>query len=292
MESSSGQGFPWRDVEYWMTCRVKCLVDDLQFHLINVYGLIKTEDKARVWNELSNRVKTIGKDWLVIVGDFNAILDLNDKNGGLRKSNRVMEDFREFVAVNEVFDVVPKNGQFTLTNRRLNFMRILERLDKFLVGSKWMEGQYSLAYSTLSNSIFDHFPVQLELDTGNAQQQGSFKFQSMWWRDRYFLENLKCWWEESNIFVGTPSFCFVKRLHFLKDKIKKWNVESFKNIFAEKLRLEEELASLNEKVMYSGITNLEFEKEKELKDCLAGTLRKEEIFWRDKSREMWIVVGD
>lgn len=81
------------------------------------------------------------------------------KNGGLRKTNRIMEDFKSFVAENEVIEVFPKNGQYTWMNRRLNFTNISERLERFLVGQKWMEGQFSLVTNILSISISDHFPI-------------------------------------------------------------------------------------------------------------------------------------
>lgn len=47
--------------------------------MINVYGPTKIEGKVRVWKELSERIRIIGKVWLVVAGDFNAILDLNEK---------------------------------------------------------------------------------------------------------------------------------------------------------------------------------------------------------------------
>lgn len=94
------------------------------------------------------------------------------------------------------------------------------------------------------------------------------------------------------MFGGSPSFCFVKRLGYLKKKIKLWNKEHFKNIFSEKFRLEEEMSKLNEKIMMAGMTNEEFELEKRLKDKYMEVLRREELFWRDKLRELWIAEGD
>lgn len=94
------------------------------------------------------------------------------------------------------------------------------------------------------------------------------------------------------MFGGSPSYCFVKRLGYLKKKIKSWNKEHFKNIFSEKFRLEEEMSKLNEKIMMAGMPNEEFELEKRLKDEYMEVLRREELYWRDKLRELWIVEGD
>lgn len=45
-------------------------------------------------------------------------------------------------------------------------------------------------------------------------------------------------------------------------------------------------------VLSLGMTNVEFEKEKSLKEDLAELLLREEIYWREKSRESWIQAGD
>lgn len=115
---------------------------------------------------------------------------------------------------------------------------------------------------------------------------------SMWWRDGEFISHLEQWWKESNIFRGTPSYCFVKRLKFLKEKIKVWNKYTFKNIFAERDRVEEELSLLNYVTITFGMSNDAYHKEITLKKELAEILLREEIYWHDKSRELWIKEGD
>lgn len=114
----------------------------------------------------------------------------------------------------------------------------------------------------------------------------------MWWKDKEFLPNVESWWKDSDIFSSTPSYCFVKRLKMVKKKIKEWNKVSFKNIFAEKIRVEAELDNLNKNVILAGMSNDEFTKEKQLKSELAELLLREEVFWREKSRECWIKEGN
>ncbi|XP_057814743.1 uncharacterized protein LOC131028476 [Cryptomeria japonica] len=114
----------------------------------------------------------------------------------------------------------------------------------------------------------------------------------MWWCDPSFKDKLKEWWLEGDSFVGTPSFRFAKRLQVLKQKIKAWNISSFKNIFFEKLRIEGELEALNQKLMLNGMNKEEFKLENNLKEEYHNVLKIEEVFWRDKSRELWISEGD
>ncbi|XP_059067417.1 uncharacterized protein LOC131858252 [Cryptomeria japonica] len=260
--------------------------ENLEFPLINVYGPTKTIAKPHVWNVLSNKIYDLRSDRIVVVRDFNALPNLDEKKGGLRMSNKVMEDFRNFVAQNHLIDVVPKNGLFTWTNRRANFQHISERLDRHLIGELWMESSFQVEASILPISLSDHFPVELKLSEAPSQGSNNFKFLSMWRRDGEFISHLEQWWKESNIFRGTPSYSFVKRLKFLKEKIKVWNKDTFQNIFAERDRVEEELSLLNSITFTSEMSNDAYHKEINLKKELAEILFREEIYWHDKSREL------
>ncbi|XP_059070965.1 uncharacterized protein LOC131862171 [Cryptomeria japonica] len=276
----------------WIHCKVRTLQEDLEFSLINVYGLTKTKEKKRVWKEITDQIRMFDLEKTIVARDFNAILNNDEKCGGLRMNTRVMEDFRDFVENNNLFDVVPKTGNFTWTNRRANVCRIFERLDKIFVGSFWIRASFDLESKIQPITLSDHYPVQLTCTIPLMKVKGNFKFLSMWWRDSNFEENMEKWWKECKDIKGTPSFCFVQKLKYLKNKIKIWNVASFKNIFAKKIRVEEELNRINNLVIEKGMTNEEFHEENSLKVELAEILLREEMYWRDKSRELWIDAGD
>ncbi|GLJ24567.1 hypothetical protein SUGI_0469450 [Cryptomeria japonica] len=108
----------------------------------------------------------------------------------------------------------------------------------------------------------NHLPLSLSIAQEVTNQKNYFKFQIIWWRDETFLDNLKIWWLEGNIYSGSPSFKFIKRMQFLKSQIKEWNKNTFKNIFPEKGRIEEKLEEIGNKVMQFGMTNKEYEMER------------------------------
>lgn len=165
---TSGLGLMWNpsliDVipiascDHWIARIIQCRRSDLQFPLFNVYGPTKTEEKLKVWTEISLQVNLLESDKVIIAGDFNAILDIDYKEGGLRKPTKVMDDFRDFISNCKLIDIIPKNGRFTWTNRRLNFSKIFERLDRFLVGEWWMNANFSLESNIIPQIGSDHFP--------------------------------------------------------------------------------------------------------------------------------------
>ncbi|XP_057838890.1 uncharacterized protein LOC131048833 [Cryptomeria japonica] len=246
---------------------------DLSFLLFNFYGPIKFEDKLMVWNEVAAQINMMGKDKAILAGDFNALLDMDEKVGGLRKPTKVMEDSREFISNCNLVNIIQKNGKFTWTNRRRNFANISERLDRFLVGEWWINGNKSLFSEIAPHVGSDHLPLILSIS-------------------QEFRDNLKAWWQESNVYSGSPSFKFVKRMHYLKNKIKAWNKYTFKNIHFEKIRIEKELEVNGNQTMRLGMTNVEYELERTLKAQYMEILGQEELYWKDKSRELWIVDGD
>lgn len=247
----------------------------------------KIEEKVKVWGEIIDHVDWLNLDIIKVAGDFNAILDIDEKLGGLRKSSKVMESFKDFIKSIKVEDVIPKNGLYTWTNRRIFFSKIFERLDSFFVGDFWINGQFFVSTVIIPQVGSDHLLVLLSLDQDKTIRRSYFKFIIMWWRDPNFKINLKRWWEQGNKFAGSPSFCFAKKMKYMKQKNKIWNKVSFKNIFAEKLRIEE-LESINEKVMIAGMTNEKFTLESKLKVEYMEILKREELYWRDKSKELWV----
>ncbi|GLJ06421.1 hypothetical protein SUGI_0038700 [Cryptomeria japonica] len=136
---------------------------DLSFLLFNFYGPIKFEDKLMVWNEVAAQINMMGKDKAILAGDFNALLDMDEKVGGLRKPTKVMEDSREFISNCNLVNIIQKNGKFTWTNRRRNFANISERLDRFLVGEWWINGNKSLFSEIAPHVGSDHLPLILSI---------------------------------------------------------------------------------------------------------------------------------
>ncbi|GLJ04917.1 hypothetical protein SUGI_0006430 [Cryptomeria japonica] len=181
--NAGGLGVIWTPLEvwvsvvtqahYWMICNVSSIKEKIVFPLINVYGPTNLVVKQHVWKVLTEKIQPLKNGLTMVMGDFNVLLDVDEKKGGLRMSNKVMDDFRDFIQANRLFDIVPV---FTWTNRRANFAHISERLDRHLVGELWANSTFQLEAFIHPISLSDHFPVELKLSEALTKAKAVLDF--------------------------------------------------------------------------------------------------------------------
>ncbi|GLJ45638.1 hypothetical protein SUGI_0960580 [Cryptomeria japonica] len=123
-----------------------------------------------------------------------------------------MLNFKIFVQKLEVVDCKPFECWFTWTNRRLGLDNIAKHLNRFLIGSYWLEEKSMIFAITLPYSIFDHYPIQLDIGAEIQGGSGYFKFQNMWWRNATIFYNLVKWWSQCKYIKRTPNFCLIKKI--------------------------------------------------------------------------------
>eukprot|EP00253_Pinus_taeda_P024057 PITA_24057 len=85
---------------------------------------------------------------------------------------------------------------------------------------------------------------------------------------------------------------FQKKLKFLKGEIKKWNKDTFGNIFKEKESVLQELKSIQQRLILEGRTEELAHKEQEMEGKLQEQEQQEEVLWRQKSRIRWLKEGE
>lgn len=85
---------------------------------------------------------------------------------------------------------------------------------------------------------------------------------------------------------------FVSKFKMVKENNLKWNKTQFNNIFKDKLHIEKKLEKLNKEVSRKGMNNKTYLQEKEYLLKQDENLAKEEVFWKKKFREKWLVEAD
>ena len=57
-------------------------------------------------------------DLVILGGDFNTILNINEKIGGTLVLSQVARDFKAWCAMHDLIDILTNNGNFSWNNRR------------------------------------------------------------------------------------------------------------------------------------------------------------------------------
>ena len=275
----------------WISGKVHSLKSDLNFTIINVYGPISHTEKLSTWNEIGLILKDKENETCILGGDFNTILESNDKTGGIHALSQASRNFKDWCDSQNLANIPTNNGIYTWNNRRKDSAYIAEKLDRFLIRGELDSLNFNFLSSILPIAGSDHFPVKLEFFEPFKPMRNPFKCEKMWFLDPNFLNNIKTWWAQDSC-DGSKMFIFIQKLKMLKDHILKWNRDQFSNIFKEKIEIEKQLEDLNSEVLSRGMDNKSYLLEKELLAKQEVILSKEEIFWRQKSRERWLAEGD
>ena len=132
------------------------------WHLTGFYGNPETNRRPESWAKLKFLKNSSSLPWLVI-GDFNEIIGLSEKEGGHTRPKRQMELFLEvinFCALKDLGYVGPK---FTWLFQQRDGFQIRERLDRALGSSDWLVLFPRASLHHLSSLISDHSPLSLHL---------------------------------------------------------------------------------------------------------------------------------
>ena len=140
---------------YWISClsSLSMVASSLEIGemilVTNVYAPIDLPSKSRLLDHI-RYVKNCHTflPW-IMGGDFNSVLSLEEKRGGLAHLGPSSELLRHNIDLLHLSNVKTLNGIFTWNNRRVGNDAISKCLDKFLVSFFWQSGSLSLSSKIL-----------------------------------------------------------------------------------------------------------------------------------------------
>ncbi|RVX16267.1 putative mitochondrial protein [Vitis vinifera] len=231
-----------------------------------------------------------GSFWLSSVwcvgGDFNVIRRISEKMVDSRLTVN-MRRFDEFIRESGLLDPPLRNAAFTWSNMQVD--PICKRLDRFLF---LLSGFFFLSniQEALPRWTSDHSPICLETNPfiGGRLLLGLRICGCSILSLKRSLET----GGKSVRFEGWEGHKFMRKLKFIKSKLKEWNTRVFGDLRERKKHILTDLGRID-RIEQEGNLNLELVSErilrrKELEDLLL----KEEVQWRQKSRVKWIKEGD
>lgn len=85
---------------------------------------------------------------------------------------------------------------------------------------------------------------------------------------------------------------FVSKLKHVEEQIKIWNIQVFKNVFKQKEVVKLQLEEIHCSIIKNGMDSNTYIKQKELQHEWEELCNREEEYWRQNFREVWLQKGD
>jgi exonuclease III len=250
-----------------------------------VYAPHTVHNRFALWSNLSELGNSVNGPWLLL-GDFNAILSAADKCGGRSFGNASHLDFVDFVNTNALVDLGFVGNNFTWSNHQNGRANIRERLDRGLANQGWV----SLFPNSLINHLLaansDHCPILLST-TGTYQNLPKpFRFEAFWTRDQASHSVVaEAWLVEVE---GSPAFSLSRKWKKTKAALKSWNTLHFGHIQTNIKALMAQIGAIQASPHSSSNSAREVLLQKDLQEQLL----REEVLWKQKSRELWLSCTD
>ena len=258
--------------------------------VINIYG--PYTNRETFWDELLAK-EFIKDDLVVLGGDLNLTLGSGEVWGPRAIPDSQADHFISSFARVGLIDVEPTKINATWRNRRTGVNRVAKRLDRFLIGEKFLDSLPFVRQWVECGGISDHSPIMIELKSGAGKPYSPFKFNNAWLRCEDYLSLVSSSWEPYNHEVhGHAATHFMKNLLKIKAVTKEWAKQKREK---EDLELKSIEANLRDFLQEAdgGFVSVES------RDRLMGMekrrqvlLEEKEARWRLKSRAIWMKAGD
>uniref|UniRef100_A0A803PV25 Reverse transcriptase domain-containing protein n=1 Tax=Cannabis sativa TaxID=3483 RepID=A0A803PV25_CANSA len=254
------------------------------------YGNPDAGQRRFSWQLLRDLRKEVQGPWLCI-GDFNEIVSLSEKVGGRDRLPGVMDGFKEVLDDCQFIDFSSTKHELTWCNEHSN-SRIMERLDRGLCTEEWLDKFEGADISLLDWWESDHralvvdIPVRLDGDKcGKAKRKSRFHFEEAWCQEEECTEIVDRLWSEENVSGRVGSFrCKINKCG---KALQTWNRKKKSKLNSEVEKLKKALHELT-MMQQPGV----WETIQQMEAKLNGLLEKDEQYWRQRSRALWLQWGD
>ncbi|KAL4298098.1 hypothetical protein GQ457_12G013510 [Hibiscus cannabinus] len=168
------------------------------FHFTGFHGYYTESMKHLNWSLFDRLRQASSLPWL-IGGDFNELLCHSEKEGGRRKARGLVENSRECLHQNNLFDCNPSSGWFTFTYSNGSFRTIRERLDRFVASPDWLSRHPFFRASSSFTAKSDHCILLMDsdpvVDNGSSRRGGDyFRYDNCWATESACIDKVHTVW--------------------------------------------------------------------------------------------------
>lgn len=246
-----------------------------------VYGQPLVPLRSLLWDRIS-QIGLVRKEPWCMIGDFNEILSNKEKLGGPLRLLSSFRPFKDMLSLCEMHELGSTGNSFTWGGTR-NLQWIQCKLDRCFGNPSWLSMFPNAHQWFLEKLGSDHRPVLVKFINDQELFRGQFRFDKRMVDDPSLVTAIFNSWN-SEISKGNHSSIFS--IAECRRCISVWKQSADFNAKDRILRLRKELDEL------LSLQSPIWERVSEIKDQLGDAFSDEEIFWRQKSQDKWLLGGD
>uniref|UniRef100_A0A803LCM9 Uncharacterized protein n=1 Tax=Chenopodium quinoa TaxID=63459 RepID=A0A803LCM9_CHEQI len=248
--------------------RVRSITQD-EWRFSGIYGHPDEENKYKIGQLLISLKGGTDTPWLC-GGDLILMLHSGEKQGGRVFDMEEAEILRDVVGVCELEDLGFIGHDFTWSNNRGGEESIQERLDRFLANRTWRDAFQGSFVTHLTKRKSDHLPILLCVQDVVSKQKKKKKKK---------LYRVEAWDYGGDL---------CSKIAFTSTRLSAWSRDKFGD-FIEKLKA----CKAQMKVLMGEAQTVEvIAQRRALDDRMDELERREEMYWKQRSRQDWLKHGD
>nr|XP_009763385.1 PREDICTED: uncharacterized protein LOC104215309 [Nicotiana sylvestris]XP_016465127.1 PREDICTED: uncharacterized protein LOC107788003 [Nicotiana tabacum] len=141
-----------------------------QIPFIAIYGLHTIAHRCDMWEALRRIDSQLTNSW-IIMGDFNAIRDIEDRVNGIVVQENEIKDFRSLMEDCRLNELGTVGRSYTWTNSH-----VYSRIDRAIVNAHWMINMPPMQVHVMDPQFSNHSPLCIELERELEHKGRPFKF--------------------------------------------------------------------------------------------------------------------
>eukprot|EP00253_Pinus_taeda_P030317 PITA_30317 len=250
---------------WWVRTDIKNKVSKEEYTIYNIYAPNHYRDKAICWDSITSDLQLAQDRNIFLGGDLNLIRNADEKLGGNFFANPSRDSLEALIHAHNLIDIPPHNGKIVAS-----FPSIKSKI--------------------IQASASDHKPVILTLDKGRNLGPLPFKYNKVWDYKEEFQKLVQEQWAKE--VVGSPHYTWETKLKSLRTVTKQWARDNAVVENKKRIDLHKQLEQWNQKKENIQYTEEDQTKENEMYKEFYKQNRMEEEEQQQKSRCLWLMVGD
>ncbi|KAL8126087.1 hypothetical protein AgCh_013389 [Apium graveolens] len=255
--------------------------DGDEFRLTGVYGEPDRQKRKETW-DMIRMLSSINTDPWCLIGDMNNVLSQADKQGGRPYPQWLIQGFRDVIEDCSLTDLDLDGYPFTWERGAGTGDWIEVRLDRALVSTSFLNIFPNVKLINLEVSTSDHCPILLEIHKASIViQKRVFRFENAWLREPMCQKIVEDVWSSG---ASVSFYAKIKECSEILSSRGREITGSFKNRINQ---CKKTIKLLKGRRDSNSIAVLKEEQKK-----LSEIYTQQEVFWRQRSKQLWLREGD